>query len=306
MQVGPFQVVEEIARGGAGVVYRARDAQGRWVALKLLLEHRALNPLARARFRRETAALTRLRHPGVVSIVDAGEFEGQLWIALDFVEGETLEQRLRRGSLPIPEVLDLFQQLVQAMGYVHTCGLLHRDLKPDNVLLSGGRALLTDFGLVLDEGRDGTRVTTSGVFMGTPGYWAPEQAFGDTGAIGPATDVYGLGGVLYACLTGRAPMTGASLEDYVQAVRFGSIVPPRQARTDVPAWLDALCMRCLERDPAARPASVEEVARALASAGSSGAGGRARVGPWAVLVLALGVAASLGVWHLARGEDEPA
>ena len=292
MQIGPYSVLGEVARGGHGVVYRAQDAQGQVVALKLLLGHRAQNPRARQRFQAEVNALARLRHPGVVPIVGAGEYEGAPWLALEFVEGESLADCLRRGPLPIHRALDVGQQLAQALSYVHGCGVLHRDLKPDNVLLRGGQALLTDFGLVLDQEHAESRITATGAIQGTPGYWAPEQAQGQLLEHGPATDVYGLGAVLYACLTGQAPVQANSLQEFLQAVGFASTPPPQRLRPEVPRWLSELCLRCLAVDPAQRPASADEVARALVQAGGkiSVAGGGA--GGWRAWGVGLCVLAS--------------
>jgi len=295
MQIGPYRVLEEVARGGMGVVFRARAADGTEVALKLLLAHRATDPRARKRFRREVEALARLSHPNVVAILGAGEHEGAPWLALEFVEGESLDARLRQGPLPVWEALRLGQQLAQALSYVHSCGVLHRDLKPDNVLLRGGQALLTDFGLVLDDQSSVSRVTVSGVFQGTPGYWAPEQARGELERFGPRTDVYGLGAVLYACLTGRPPVQGTSLADFLQTVGFEETPPPRALRPEVPQWLSDLCLRCLAPDPAGRPASADAVARELLLA--EGAPRVARPSaPWLTLAGSLAVVGLLGVW----------
>ncbi|MCA8925315.1 MAG: protein kinase, partial [Planctomycetes bacterium] len=266
MQVGPYRIVREVARGGMGVVYEAVDADGQAVAVKLLLEQRAQDPRTRKRFLTEIQALARLRHPNLVPILGAGEHDGVPWFALDYVEGESLQARLRRGPLPIQEALRVGQQLAQALAYVHGCGVLHRDLKPDNVLLQGDQALLTDFGLARDDDTQLSRITRSGQFLGTPGYWPPEQARGELDAVGPHSDVYGLGGVIYACLTGRPPVEASGLAESINLTVRGRITPARELRPDTPAWLDALCSRCLATDPAQRPASAEEVARALVSA----------------------------------------
>ncbi|MEZ6185963.1 MAG: serine/threonine-protein kinase [Planctomycetota bacterium] len=307
MQVGPYRVVSEIARGGMGVVYRALAPDRREVALKVLLC--AESSHARARLEREVQALSRLRHPHVVQLLGAGELQGRPWLAMEFVHGETLAERLRRGPLSIPDAVRLGQQLASALRYVHDCGLLHRDLKPDNVLLRGADALLTDFGLVLDEHTEGSRITATGVFQGTPGYWAPEQAFGDKHGVGPWTDVYGLGAVLYAALTGRPPVEGQSLAEHLASHRFRQTVPPRERRPDVPLWLSELCLRCLAQQPDARPASADVVARALASEGAVGlAPTRAGRGwaPWAGGLVALGVGLGLTWAAVVATGGEPA
>ena len=303
VQIGPYTVLEEIARGGHGVVYRAQDSAGRVVALKLLLVQRAQNPNARKRFQAEIHALSRLRHPNVVSILGAGECEGSPWLALEFVEGESLQAQLRHGPLPIHDAIRIALQLAQALSYVHACGVLHRDLKPDNVLLRGEDALLTDFGLALDESREHTRLTATGVFQGTPGYWAPEQARGQTHAHGPVTDVYGLGAVLYACLTGQPPVRAGSLQEYLQASHFTTPSPGR-LRADVPSWLCDLCLSCLAEDPAARPASPDAVARALLLATPTSA---ARWTHGVAALVGLLVLAALGgaLWTLTPRTEPP-
>jgi len=299
-------VTAELARGGMGAVYRAQGPDGREVALKLLLAQRATNPAARRRFELEIRALRELRHPNLVPLLDAGDHEGTPWLALEFVAGETLEDLLHRGPLSIAEAIDLTRQLADALDYVHGQGLLHRDLKPANVLLRDKRALLTDFGLVLDEDSSLSRLTSSGVFHGTPGYWSPEQAQGEIHAHGTWTDVYGLGGVLFACLTGRPPVQAESFQDHLQTLRFRTIKGPRTLRSEVPEWLDALCLRCLEREPQKRPATAREVSRALLRLDGAGPGQPARRPPWrlgaAVGALAV-VALGLALWD--PGAAEP-
>jgi len=307
MQIGPYSILDELGRGGVGVVYRARGADGSVVALKLLKPEQALRPQARARFQREVDALRGLRHPGVVPLVDAGEHRGAPWVALELVEGESLERRLAQGPLPLDEALRLTRQLAQALAHVHARGLLHRDLKPDNVLLRGEQALLTDFGLALEFDGKATRLTQSGAFLGTPGYWAPEQARGQLDALGPATDLYGLGAVLYACLCGRPPVLGTSLQQCMATVEFERIPPPRRLRPEVPVWLSQLCMRCLAFDTARRPASAAALAAALdAERDAPAAGPPLRALAVLAVVAALVVTSAL-TWLLVRGQaPEPA
>ena len=302
MQLGPYTALEEIARGGNGAVYRAADPQGRPVALKLLLASES--EIGRQRFQAEVQALARLHHPHVVPILGAGEHERCPWLALEFVEGESLEARIQRGGpLPIDTAVRYARQLTQALSYVHTCGVLHRDLKPDNVLLRGDDALLTDFGLVLDHEREGSRLTATGVLQGTPGYWAPEQVKGAIHTHGPATDVYGLGGVLYACLTGRPPAEGGSVVELVLKIRDDP-TPPRELRPEVPGWLNDLCLRCLAREAEDRPQSAEAVARALLLGASSTAPRtRARIAGGAALALLVGLGVGWSAW---RSADPPA
>ncbi|MEZ6185964.1 MAG: tetratricopeptide repeat protein [Planctomycetota bacterium] len=300
MEIGPYRIQEELARGGAGAVYRAQGPDGAPVALKLLT--RVDSDHARARLLREVEAQSRLRHPHVVRLLAAGETHGQPWLAQELIEGESLDARLRRGPLQIAAAVRLVRQLANALSYVHGCGVLHRDLKPGNVLLRGEDALLTDFGLVFDEQSDESRLTATGAFQGTPGYWAPEQARGDKEQVGPWTDVYGLGAVLYACLTQRPPIDGATLAEIVTRTRYQRPTPPRELRREVPAWLSELCMRCLSVEPEERPASADEVARWLIvgeAPGQAGARGQALA---LGAALALAAAVGLGVWARGRGE----
>ena len=244
-----------------GAVFRAVDTRsGQEVALKLLT---AQDERARRRLALEARALTQLRHRSVVSLLDAGEDRGRAWLALELVRGRSLQERLdREGPLPPREAARLLQSVAAGLTHAHRQGVLHRDLKPSNVLLpdGGGEAKLTDFGLAGFEFElSQSRLTKSGTFMGSPGYWSPEQAAGQASAVGAATDVYGLGALLYAALTGRAPIAGESLQELLVAT-----ATLRPAAPGVDPVLDALALRCLEKGPAERPPTVDAVARELA------------------------------------------
>lgn len=256
-RVGPYDVHEQLGRGGMGTVFRAVDTRGgQEVALKLLATH---DERSRRRLMLEATALLRLRHENVVSLLDAGEDRGRPWIAIELVRGQSLQERLDRGGPLAPrEAARLIAALAAGLAHAHREGVLHRDLKPANVLLpdDGGEAKLTDFGLAgLESDLSQSRLTKSGTLMGSPGYWAPEQATGDVSAIGPPTDVYGLGGLLYAALTGRPPIEGRSLPELLVATESRRPDAPRKDRV-----LDALALRCLAKHPADRYPSVDAVA----------------------------------------------
>jgi len=304
-RVGRYEVTGELGRGGAGLVYRARDARdGRLVALKLM---RGGGGDARRRFGREVQSLLRLRHSGVVAVRDAGQHEGTPYLVVDLVEGESLADRIGRdGPLPPPEAVRVARELAAALVHCHAQGVLHRDLKPANVLLDAeGRARLTDFGLARDlDASLGGSLTVAGRLLGTPGYWPPEQAGADLEAIGPRSDVFGLGAVLYAALTGRAPFAGETLPE-VLAAMDGPVEPPSAHAPGVDPLLDAICLRCLERDPVRRFGSAAEVGEALAgyatprppAARRRDRTRRARrVAAVAAAVVVLAGATALGVW----------
>jgi len=249
VQVGPYRVEGEVARGGAGVLYRARDAAGRSVALKVL---RIEGEATARRFAREVRALSRLQHPHVARYYGSGLHHGRPYLAMEFVEGHSLEERLQReGPLPVEEVRRIGSTLCEALEAVHAQGLLHRDLKPANVLQSvAGRTVLTDFGLVKQEDGQTLSLTVAGAFLGTPGYWPPEQARGALGELGPHSDVYGLAATLYALLSGRPPRGGETLVDVLERVT-APVVP--LSRADVPPALERAILACLDPEPARRP-----------------------------------------------------
>jgi len=316
-RIGPYEVLDALGLGGMGTVYRARDARtGREVALKVVFAQRGAAARARRRTRTELEALLRLRHPHVVPALDAGEHAGAPYLALELVAGETLEARLRRGPLAVDAAARLGRELADALEHVHRQGVLHRDLKPDNVLLraADGAALLTDFGLALDLEASRSRISKTGVFLGTPGYWPPEQARGELTALGPTADVYGLGAVLYAALTGRPPVGGGGVFDGFGSGRFPRAPSVREVRPDVPGWLSDVCGRCLEPAPEDRYGAAGEVERALAAGGAGGVGERAapsrrrvaRSAP-ALAALLAGVAGATGVvgWSVPATETPP-
>ena len=304
-QIGPYRVLGEVGRGGMGAVYKAQDPAGNLVALKLSLADPSVKPRSVKRFQAEIQALSRLQHPHVVPVLGAGVHDGRSWLALEFVEGDSLQQELRYGHLPVDQAVQIAHQLAMALSYVHSCGLLHRDLKPDNVLLQGDRALLTDFGLARDELSSQSRLTASGALLGTPGYWSPEQARGEAKRVGPATDIYGLGAVLYACLTGHPPVQAKTLQECLTLTELGSISPPQRERPEVPLALSELCMRCLATDPADRPQTADEVARELLLAATPGREAPAprrlrRLGVVVSLASLAGIAALLGFVDFGR------
>jgi tetratricopeptide (TPR) repeat protein len=254
-----------------GIVYRARKAGSQDdVAVKVLLAGGRASERQRRRFLREAEALGKLSHPNLLPVLDAGEEGEQLYLVLPWAPGESLQQRLdRSGPLPVPEALQVVAQMCAAVSHAHAQGVLHRDLKPANVLLdAAGTPLLTDFGLAgdVDPSLSRSRLTQEGQFMGTPGYWAPEQASGDLGLLGPATDVYGLGALLYALLTGGPP-GGDTL---VAALDPQQLVPASSLNPDVPGWLDRALARALQPRPADRYPGSDAFARALVAGASRG------------------------------------
>jgi serine/threonine protein kinase len=259
---GRYQILEALGRGGMGAVYKARDRNlDRLVAVKMIL--RDLGAEGRERFQREARAAARLADAGFVSIYDFGEDGGRLFLVMELVEGGTLSQRLAGGVPLAPlDAAALLLRLARAMARAHAQGLVHRDLKPANVLFTlDGAPKIADFGLARQIGVD-DRLTGSDMFFGTPAYMAPEQAGGAHRA-GPAADVYSLGVILYECLTGRVPFRGATPIQTLMQAQAAPPPPPRQLRPEVPAALEAICLRCLAKSPADRYESAAALARAL-------------------------------------------
>jgi serine/threonine-protein kinase len=252
-RVEGYDVEAVLGRGGMGVVYRARHRKlNRPVALKMILAGAYASPPNRARFQREAVAVAALRHPNIVQVYDSGEAGGRPYFTMELVEGGTLADRLAGTPLPTRAAAELVAALAGAVELAHANGVVHRDLKPANVLLTAdGTAKVTDFGLArYTEG--GPELTLSGTRVGTPSYMAPEQALGRSRAIGPATDVYALGAILYELLTGRPPFKGESAAETERQVLAEDPVPPSRLNAQAPRDLETICLTCLHKEPRRR------------------------------------------------------
>lgn len=261
-----YDLLEVLGRGGMGVVYKARQrGLKRLVALKMLLAGAHASEAHMARFQAEAEAVAQFQHPNIVQIHQVGQHEGLPFFSLEFVEGGSLEQELKRQPQPPETAARHAETLARAMAYAHQHGVIHRDLKPANVLIAqDGTLKITDFGLARRLESD-SRQTASGTIMGTPNYMAPEQAAGRTDDIDERADVYALGAILYEMLTGRPPFQGASVLDTLQMVRHQEPVPPRQLNPAVPLDLDTITLKCLQKDPRQRYASAAALADDLAA-----------------------------------------
>jgi eukaryotic-like serine/threonine-protein kinase len=276
-----YTLERELGRGGMATVYLARDAKHqRFVALKVLHADLAAS-LGPERFRREITTAAQLQHPHILGVFDSGETPtGQLWFTMPYVEGESLRDRLRRErQLPIDDAIRIARELAGALVFAHSHGVVHRDIKPENVLLTvQGDALLGDFGIAraLQGASDGNVLTETGFLVGTPQYMSPEQAAGDP-TLGPQSDVYSLGAVLYEMLAGEPPFVGGSAQAVVAKILTSDAPSVRARRPEVTPALDDTVARALARVRADRFASSHELAQALATVertGGTTAGGR--------------------------------
>jgi serine/threonine-protein kinase len=251
-QIPGYEVEAVIGRGGMGIVFRARHLRlNRLVALKMLLGGAYAGPQDLARFQREAEAVAGLRHPNVVQVYDVGEHDGRPYFTMELIEGGSLSQKLAGTPQPARQAAQLVATLAEAVQAAHACGIVHRDLKPANVLLTAdGTPKVTDFGLAKWQGQDG--LTATHEVAGTPSYMAPEQARGLKQEVGPLSDVYALGAVLYECLTGRPPFKAETpLETMAQLVAEEP-VPPSQLNANVPRDLETICLKCLRKEPPQR------------------------------------------------------
>ena len=333
---GRYLLERELGRGGMATVHLARDAElDRPVAVKVLAGHLSGDEDFRERFVREARMAAGLSHPNVVQVFDAGEEDGRLFIVMEYVPGVTLADELRRvGTFAPAAAVDLALQACAGLEHAHDAGLVHRDVKPGNLLLREDGALkITDFGIA--RAVEATQLTQIGSVLGTAAYLSPEQAAGER--VTAATDIYGLGVVLYELLTGRPPFVIESLTDLVAKHRESTVTPVRELEPAVPELLEAAVMKCLARNPDYRPASAAALAHELAAAspepptvplpptsgvratdvataplprpeasppGRRRPAGRSRKAAAAVAFVALGLAAAVaGFWAAGRGED---
>jgi WD40 repeat protein len=261
---GDYELISEIARGGMGVVYLARQVSlNRPVALKMILAGQLAGEDDIKRFQIEAEAAANLDHPGIVPIYEIGEHDGQHFFSMGFVEGTSLAAKVADGPLPPQDAATLTMLVAEAMQYAHERDVIHRDLKPANVILDGqGRPKVTDFGLAKKLQGDSS-LTHTGQIMGTPSFMPPEQAEGKN--VGPLADVYALGAILYCLLTGRPPFQASSPMDTLRQVLEREPVPPRQLNPSVPRDLETIALKCLQKDPKRRYASacmlVEDLVR---------------------------------------------
>jgi serine/threonine-protein kinase len=281
---GAYTLHEELGGGGMSRVFVAEEtALGRRVVVKVLPPE-LTGGVNIERFRREILMAAKLQHPHIVPVLSAGEVDGLPYYTMPLVEEQSLRSRLNEsGALPLAEVIGILGDVAKALAYAHAHGVVHRDIKPDNVLVCGAAALVTDFGIakaLADARREGAgaTLTNEGMAMGTPAYMAPEQAAADP-EMDHRADMYAFGCMAYELLTGRPPFVNSSPRKLLSAQLSERPRPVRELRTDVSPALAALVMRCLEKDPADRPQQVTEIVRVLESMAS----GEQPTAPWSAV-----------------------
>jgi tetratricopeptide (TPR) repeat protein/predicted Ser/Thr protein kinase len=261
---GDYQLLEEIARGGMGVVYKARQVSlNRTVAVKMILAGQLAGPAEVQRFRGEAEAAANLNHPNIVAIHEIGQQGGQHFFSMDYVEGQNLAQFVGQKPLPPREAAKYLKTIAEAIQYAHERGILHRDLKPSNILIDqSGQPRITDFGLAKRMQED-SDLTSSGQVLGSPNFMPPEQALGKRQAATLASDIYSLGAILYFLLTRRPPFAADSLTETLHQVLHTEPVSPRLLNAVVPRDLETICLKCLSKEPERRYASAHGLAEDL-------------------------------------------
>ncbi len=258
---GDYEIIQEIARGGMGVVYKARQVSlNRTVALKKILSGQLAGEEDLKRFQVEAEASAQLDHVGIVPVYDFGQVDGQYFFSMGFVEGDDLAERIRERPMEAEASAEMMIKIAQAVGYANAKGVIHRDLKPSNVLLDGNNdPKVTDFGVAKQQGND-SEMTAQGQILGTPSYMPPEQAAGQGDVVDQRADVYALGAILYALLTGRPPFQAATAMETMIQVLDQDPVPISQLNSTIPRDLETICLKCLQKEPAKRYASAEALA----------------------------------------------
>jgi tRNA A-37 threonylcarbamoyl transferase component Bud32 len=258
---GDYEDLEEIARGGMGVVYKARQISlSRPVAIKMILSGELAEESDIRRFRIEAEAAASLQHPNIVAIYEVGQEDGQHYFSMEYVAGQTLAQLVQKGTLPPKQAARYVQQIAAAIDYAHRRGVTHRDIKPSNVLIDDkDQARVTDFGLAKRVECD-QDLTESHQILGTAPYMSPEQVTGSRDGVGPKSDIYSIGALFYELLTRRPPFRGRTVIDTLVQIREHDPKPPRQINPHTPRELEMICLKCLEKDPDKRYRSAGELA----------------------------------------------
>src|SRR6059058_2603054 len=263
-ELGDYELLEEVGRGGQGVVFRARQKSlNRTVALKVISLGQWASKAHLKRFRLEAEAAARLEHPGIVPIHGVGERDGQCYFSMKFIEGGQLDEVVKQTPMSIRHAVELITKVARTVHYAHQHGILHRDIKPGNILLDQkGEPHLTDFGLArLVESE--SSVTHTLEVLGTPSYMSPEQAVENNAAVSSVTDVYGLGAVLYQLLTGQPPFAGGTTYETIKLLLDTEPRPPRLLNPKIDRDLSTICLKCLEKDPTRRYSSALDLAEDL-------------------------------------------
>lgn len=263
MNYGRYKIVSELGRGAMGMVYQAHDPQiDRMVALKVLREDRLTTEDFVQRFLKEATAIGRLSHPGIVTVYDVGQDHGTIYIAMEFLEGQSLDQVAKQGNLNIQDIVAIGIQVAQALQYAHKKGIVHRDIKPANIIYTPEMTIkVTDFGIAHIDDPDGQQMTRAGEILGTPIYMAPEQVLGQT--VDGRSDLYSLGVILYELTTGRRPFQGDNLAAIFRAITNDEPVPPSQINSAVPPALSSLILKAMAKKPEDRFSSGQEFADLL-------------------------------------------
>ena len=263
-RIGNYLILGEIARGGMGVIYKARqEPVDRVVALKMILSGQHASDQQIKRFYSEAQASAKLNHPSIVPIYEVGQLDGCPYFSMEFIDGDSLADKIRDRPLTSRQAAEYLQELAEAIAYAHDSGVLHRDIKPSNVLINGqNRVKITDFGLAKQVENE-SELTASGAILGTPSYMPPEQAIGDKSAVTVASDIYSLGATLYALLTSRPPFQAPSTSQTMMQVIEGVPVPPRQLNASIDPDLETICLKCLAKVPHLRYASAQHLANDL-------------------------------------------
>lgn len=263
MQYGRYQIVSELGKGAMGVVYQAHDPQiDRMVALKVLRQDRVVDQEFVRRFVAEAQAIGRLSHPNIVTVFDVGEDQGTIYIAMEFLEGRSLDLLIGEQTFSLEKIVGFGIQVADALDYAHRQGIVHRDIKPGNIILTPqGHIKVTDFGIARIEGGSGQQMTQMGEILGTPIYMPPEQVAGQP--VDGRSDIYALGVVLYELTTGRRPFTGDNLTTLFNAIGNETPATPARLNSQIPSTLSGLIMKCLSKSPGDRFQNGQSLSEAL-------------------------------------------